>query len=78
MKLSDDPAFEQRALPATFEALFHVFDHILVQVATSSAPKAPQDASALIEKVRRDSDYWEGVDPDIRLVQARIGQLSRG
>jgi NTE family protein len=31
-------AFEQRALPATFEALFHVFDHILVQADASSAP----------------------------------------
>jgi NTE family protein len=30
--------FEQRALPATFEALFHVFDHILVQADAASAP----------------------------------------
>jgi NTE family protein len=30
-------AFEQRALPATFELLFHVFDHILVQAEASSA-----------------------------------------
>jgi NTE family protein len=32
-------AFEQRALPATFEALFHVFDHILVQADAESAPR---------------------------------------
>jgi NTE family protein len=32
-------AFEHRALPATFEALFHVFDQILVQADSSSAPK---------------------------------------
>lgn len=31
-------AFEQRALPATFEALFHVFDQILVQADESSPP----------------------------------------
>ena len=31
-------AFEPRALPATFEALFHVFDQILVLVDESSAP----------------------------------------
>ena len=31
-------AFEPRALPATFEALFHVFDQILVQADASSAP----------------------------------------
>lgn len=32
-------AFEQRALPATLEALFHVFDHILIQADASSAPR---------------------------------------
>jgi NTE family protein len=31
-------AFEPRALPATLEALFHVFEHILVQADASSAP----------------------------------------
>ena len=31
-------AFEHRALPATFEALFHVFDQILVLADESSAP----------------------------------------
>jgi NTE family protein len=32
-------AFEPRALPGTLEALFHVFDHILVQCDGESAPK---------------------------------------
>lgn len=31
MIASDDEAFGRRALPATLEALFHVFDHIVVQ-----------------------------------------------
>ena len=40
MIASDDDAFGRRALPATLEALFHVFDHIVVQ-------RDPADSSPL-------------------------------
>jgi NTE family protein len=40
MIASDDDAFGRRALPATLEALFHVFDHVVVQ-------REPADSSPL-------------------------------
>jgi len=49
MVAANDAAFEQRALPATFEALFHVFDHILVQADASSAPRLATARSVRLE-----------------------------
>jgi NTE family protein len=48
MIASDDEAFGRRALPATLEALFHVFDHIVVQRdTTASTPLARAQAVRL-------------------------------
>ncbi len=39
MIAAKDESFDRRALPASLESLFHVFDHILIQADTSSAPR---------------------------------------
>ena len=51
MIASEDDAFGQRALPATLEALFHVFDHIVVQRNSGDFPPLQRARMVRLEPI---------------------------
>jgi NTE family protein len=63
MLASDDEAFTRRTLPATLDALFHVFDHIIVQRDGAEESHLP----ATVRRVRIDSVDGPGPSKPDRL-----------
>ena len=51
MIASDDEAFGRRTLPATLEALFHVFHHIVVQRDAADSPLLARARAVRLESI---------------------------
>ena len=51
MIASDDDAFGRRTLPATLEALFHVFHHIVVQRDAAESPLLARARAVRLESI---------------------------
>ncbi len=63
MIASDDDAFGRRALPATLEALFHVFHHIVVQRDAEESPLLARARAVRLESTAQAG----GSTPDVSL-----------
>ena len=71
MIASDDEAFGRRTLPATLEALFHVFHHIVVQRDAAESPLLARARAVRLESMRRGRTEHAGRVADDPGVDAR-------